>query len=44
MMLGKCQCQVVLLISVTVGKGPFVLAAGASGVGLDMFFSRLQSL
>ena len=31
-MLGKFQYQVVLLISVTVGQGPIVLAAGANGV------------
>ena len=36
-MLGKLQCQDVLLVWTIVGQGPIVLAVGADGGCLDIF-------
>ena len=36
--LGKLQCRGVLLIWVKVGQGPIVLAVGAGGGCLDIYF------
>ena len=38
------QCRGVLPIWITVGQGPIVLAMGAGGGCLDIFFSRLSFL
>ena len=38
------QCRGVLLIWIMVGQGPTVLAVGAGGGCLDIFFSRLSVL
>ena len=38
------QCRGVLLIWIMVGQGPTVLAVGAGGGGLDIFFSRISVL
>ena len=38
------QCRGVLLIWNTVGQGPTLLAAGAGGGCVDIFFSRLSFL
>ena len=38
MVLGNFQCQVVLLIWITVGQGPTVLAVGAGASCGDFFF------
>ena len=38
------QCRGVLLIWIAVGQGPIVLAVGAGGGCLDIFFSHLQPL
>ena len=38
------QCRGVLLTWITVGQGPTVLAVGAGGCGLDIFFSHLSFL
>ena len=38
------QCRVVLLIWITVGQGPNVLAVGAGGGCLDIFLSSTTSL
>ena len=36
---GTIQCQVVLLVWITVGQGHTVLAVGAGGGSSDIFFS-----
>ena len=38
------QCRGVLLIWITVGQGPIVLAVGAGGGCLDIFFCHLSPL
>ena len=38
------QCRGVLLTWITVGQGPIVLAVGAGGGCLDIFFSHLSLL
>ena len=38
------QCRSVLLIWIIVGQGPTVLAVGAGGGCLDIFFSSITSL
>ena len=38
------QCRGVLLIWITVGQGPIVLAVGAGGDCLDIFLSSFTSL
>ena len=38
------QCWGVLLIWITVGQGPVVLAVGADGGCLDIFFCHLSPL
>ena len=38
------QCRGVLLTWITVGQGPIVLAVGAGGGCLDVFFSHLSLL
>ena len=38
------QCQGVILIWITVGQGPIVLAVGVGGGCLDIFFSHLPPL
>ena len=38
------QCRGVLLIWITVGQGPIVLAVGAGGGCLDIFLSSIASL
>ena len=45
-MVGWCEfpCRGVLLIWITVGQGPIVLAVGAGGGCLDIFFSHLSLL
>ena len=38
------QCRGVLLVWMIVGQGPIVLAVGAGGGCVDIFFSRLSIL
>ena len=42
--LGKLLVPGVLLIWITVGQGPIVLAVGAGGGRLDIFLSSITSL
>ena len=44
MVLGKFECQAVILISMIEGQGPTVLAVGAVGVVLIFSLSHIVSL
>ena len=44
LVLGKFQCQAVLLIWIRVGQGPSALAVGAGGGCLEFFLLSITSL
>ena len=44
MVVDNFQCRGILLILITIGQGLSVLAVGAGGGCLDIFFSRLLFL